>query len=140
MTHTVPRFIELDVAALLEHTADMGTLAELSGVGRRRLHRHVHTGLTLELADTLAAAVGRHPCEVWPCWFTVERRAKKAAYMRRYRATNATAAEKHRRRSAAYYDEARDYVKAHRRAFYKANSERLRAERRARYRAKKAAA
>lgn len=59
---------DLDVAALLAYTADMGTLAELVGVTRFTLHRLTHIGLTVEQADMFASALGAHPAIVWPAW------------------------------------------------------------------------
>lgn len=101
---------ELSISALLAYTASYATLAELTGIDRRQLHRRAKTGLSLEEADVCAIGVGCHPSELWPVWVDLqiertraegrveaERLARVAArrqrrlahqreYMRRYRA------------------------------------------------------
>lgn len=124
---TSPRYPELDVASLLRHTSSVAALAELSGVGCRRLHRHSHTGLTLELADTLATALNLHPVDVWPGWFDVERRAKVAERKRAQR-RRASEAQRQREREYArrYRQEAKAAVSLKQRLYKQAHADELR--------------
>jgi len=46
-------------------------LAERFGVGRQTIVRWRNEGAMLNeiLADRYACKIGKHPFEVWPCWF-----------------------------------------------------------------------
>lgn len=45
-------------------------LALTIGLPKRTLHRVLSsTRLRWDIADRVAIALGRHPCELWPTWF-----------------------------------------------------------------------
>lgn len=48
-------------------------LAELLGIDRRTVQRlPAHPRIDARRADSLAVALGKHPCEIWPEWFAAD--------------------------------------------------------------------
>lgn len=133
MTREVPeRHPGLTVAALLEHTDSLGTLAELFHLSRRTLHRYARTGLTIDQADGFAQVLGMHPTQLWPAWLAIDAARKARRERIRYhsnprRREQAITAARH------YYGQYADHLNAGRRRRYAANAEQERAKRRDRY-------
>lgn len=56
---------------LLDGDADLSALADVLRLDRSTLHRLLHRDrLRYDAADRIAVALGRHPHELWPEWFT----------------------------------------------------------------------
>lgn len=56
---------------LLEGDADLVALADVLRLDRSTLHRLMgRDRLRYDAADRIAVALGRHPYELWPEWFT----------------------------------------------------------------------
>ena len=56
---------------LLDGDADLVTLADVLRLDRSTLHRLMgRDRLRYDAADRIAIALGRHPYELWPEWFT----------------------------------------------------------------------
>lgn len=138
MTREVPeRHPGLTVAALLEYTEDLGTLAELLGRSRRTLHRYALTGLTIDQADTFARVIGAHPAQLWPAWLDIDaarKRRQEADRIAELRRTNPEYAERNRTYARNYWREHREAFNAARRRRYARNAEREKARARARRR------
>lgn len=132
------RHVELDRESL---RVAMGArtwteMAEQLGADYRTVMRAAD-GLTIAMADRWAIAAGLHPIEVWPAWLditTAERRARQAARMRRYRATE-RGREANRQACAAYYAQCSTAARTKRRRRYATDPEPEKAAVRARYRA-----
>ena len=56
---------------LLDGDADLSALADVLRLDRSTLHRLLcRDRLRYDAADHIAVALGRHPYELWPEWFT----------------------------------------------------------------------
>lgn len=96
-------------------------LGERTGFSRRSVMRWKADGrLTERTADSVAIALGVMPGDIWPTWgehdealaeqVEAERRARRAAAMRRYRARNPDYAERQRAAARRYKAECAEYV------------------------------
>lgn len=66
---------------LLDCHADLSALADVLRLDRSTLHRLLRRDrLRYDAADRIAIALGRHPYELWPEWFTdnLEQEEKEA--------------------------------------------------------------
>lgn len=66
------RTIRWPVAPLLAtcRVTTIGDVAALVGVSTRTVHRWQRNGLTDTQADRAAVALGLHPANVWPDWWS----------------------------------------------------------------------
>jgi lambda repressor-like predicted transcriptional regulator len=75
MTPASPR---LPLEPLVTRHGGVSALARALGRDRSQVGKWRRRGVSLDRADAIAVALGLHPVEVWPEWYTVTEEAEAA--------------------------------------------------------------